>query len=149
MATKTVEAETELETLKNEAREIANRFNEAANAGDGARIIALRARTQELHVLIEAAEIKEIDRRLPEARRRAAMVEAPEDNAAAEAEYAAAQEALRVAQANLHELHHRADVRSEARKSALFQLKDLERRRAEIVHRAANPGMAARSLAHV
>jgi len=149
MEKKTTETKSPLDELKSEAREIGNQLSVAANEGDGEKIIALRDRSQKLRLLIDMAELRQIDARLPDARKRAEITAAPEDRAAAEAEYEAAIDAVRVSQDRLNELYRRNDHRLEEKRSARFELADLERRRAEIVARAASPTMAVQSLAHV
>jgi len=136
-----------LEELKEEAREISSKFAHAANAGDGENIIALRARAADLRVLIDAAEIKALDARLPALEAAASVVETPEDRAALEAEYEATKQAASDAQKKLDELHIRNENRRAARRAALTELRAAQTLRAEIVARNASPTMAARHLA--
>ncbi len=139
---------TELDRLKSEAAEIGNAIHRAAESGDGAGVLKLRSRAQDLHTLLDMQELKGIDARLPGLEAIANRAdETPESRAALVAEYETAQQAVRAAQEKLQELQFRNEAKQTERRAAVAELRALQRLRSEIIARTAEPTQAARSLA--
>ena len=139
-----------LEALRQEASKIEGDITDVAQAADGAAIVRLRNRASELHTLLAAAEVKQLDAKINATQAQLARAVESKDSAGARdraaKEYAEAEQALSDAQQHINSLgeaarSHNANIREQK-----TSIRDLHEKRAALVAQLGTPPMSVRNL---